>query len=51
VICIICAMWQVALRYVYVNYDDIACCACCDVVPICNRGGVARKMGWGPRFP
>jgi hypothetical protein len=25
-ICIICAMWPVALRCVYVNYDDIACC-------------------------
>jgi hypothetical protein len=23
------------VRYVYVNYDDIACC----------------EMGWGPRFP
>jgi hypothetical protein len=28
---------------VYVNYDDITCCACCEVVLTCNRGGVARK--------
>jgi hypothetical protein len=28
---------------VYVNYDDIACCACCEVVPTCNCVGVVRK--------
>jgi hypothetical protein len=33
--CVICAMWPVALRCVYVNYDDIACC----------------EMRWGLRLP
>jgi hypothetical protein len=43
VICIIMQCGRRALRFVYVNYDDIACCACCMIVSTCDRVGVALR--------
>jgi hypothetical protein len=43
VICIIVRCGRRALRFVYVNYDDIACCAYYKIFLICNRVGVALR--------
>ena len=49
-ICIIVQCGRQTLRFVYVNYDDTACCACCKIVLTCDRVGVALRWD-GDLFP
>jgi hypothetical protein len=40
---LLCDVADRALCFVYVNYDDIVCCAYCKIVSTCNRVCVALR--------